>query len=409
MDSQNEQIARKEAIAPPSKNEGTALRIEVSMAPRLSLAFHQNAVPVLRELTLVNEGEAALESVELTLSSEPAFLARKIWRIDAVPAGQRYHVPKLDVALDGALLGRLTEAESAAVTIRATVGGEEAATTTLPIELLPRNQWGGLGHMPEMAAAFIQPNDPAVERLLKATAEILRRHGKSGSLDGYVGGAKRVWELASALWGAVAALGLDYALPPPSFEHAGQKVRGPSQIVEFGLATCLDTTLLFCAALEHCGLNPLVVFTHGHAFVGLWLVKEEFATPVVDDVTALRKRVKLKELVLFETTFVAQRPCPAFSRAVEQGARQIAETAADAFELAVDVRRTRLQRIRPLASAGIPVAAATDAPAMAEPVAPDFEDAPLDLPEIDAAPMADETPTTPKDRLERWQRKLLDL
>lgn len=402
MDSRNEVIAPQEVVA---------LQMEAAMTPRINLAFHQNAMPVLRELTLFNNGETALEAVELTLTSEPAFLAAKSWRIDAVPAGQRFHVPRLDVALDGALLGRLTEAESATVAIRATADGAELATATLPIELLPRNQWGGLGHIPEMVAAFVQPNDPAVERLLKATAENLRLHGKSGALNGYGGGAKRVWELASALWGAVAGLGLDYALPPPSFEHAGQKVRGPSQIVESGLATCLDTTLLFCAALEHCGLNPVAVFTRGHAFAGVWLVNEEFATPVVDDPSALRKRVMLKELALFETTFVAQRPCPVFSRAVEQGARQIAETAADAFELAVDIRRARLQRIRPLAGSETPVSAGS-APVAAEALQPVFEEAPADLPDLDQDPApaaAEPAALTPKDRLERWQRKLLDL
>ncbi|HEY0835619.1 MAG TPA: DUF3320 domain-containing protein [Azospirillum sp.] len=379
-----------------------------TITPRLNLAFHQNAVPVLRELALVNDGDAALEAVELTLSSEPAFLAPKTWRIDAVGAGQRYHLPNLDVTLDGAMLGRLTEAESATVSVAATAGGEPVARVDLPIELLARNQWGGLGHMPEMVAAFVQPNDPAVERLLKKAAEILRQHGKNGSLDGYAGGSRRAWELASAVWGAVGAMGLDYALPPPSFELAGQKVRGPSQVADAGLATCLDSTLLFCAALEHCGLNPLVVFTHGHAFAGVWLKAEEFTTPVVDDVTALRKRMKLKELVLFETTLVTQRPCPSFAQAAERGARQIGEAEEHAFELAVDVRRARLQRIRPLAQTDAPTLV-LDAGVAAEPAPPVFEDAPTDLADDTITDPDEAEPTKPQDRLERWQRKLLDL
>jgi len=64
-------------------------------------------------------------------------------------------------------------------------------------------------------------------------------------------------------------MGLDYALPPASFERTGQKVRGPAQVAESGLATCLDLTLLFCAALEQAGLHPIVVFTEGHAFPGV--------------------------------------------------------------------------------------------------------------------------------------------
>lgn len=381
------------------------IRLQVSLSPKVNLAFHQNAVPVLRELVVVNDGTAPLVDVVVTLSSEPPFLKEKSWRLDQIGAQQHYHLRELDIALDPAFLGRLTEAETAQVVVRLEAGGEELARAVTPIELLPRNQWGGVGHMPEMLAAFIQPNDPAVERVLKKAAEILRQNGREGALDGYSGGAKRTWELTSAIWTAIGGFGLDYALPPASFEHAGQKVRSPSQILDSGLATCLDTTLLFCSCLEQCGLNPLVIVTHGHAFAGAWLKPEEFTQAVVDDVTALRKRVKLGELVLFETTLATHRPCPAFSRAAERGSQQISEAEEEKFELALDIRRTRLQRIRPLASSEtIAVAPVETTEQAAE---PEFEAAP-DLPEDSIVP--EETkPATPQGRLDRWQRKLLDL
>jgi len=113
------------AVEPVPAETPPPVRVEAVLTPRLNLAFHQNAVPVLRELVLVNDGGAPLEAVELTLTSDPAFLAPKTWRIDAVPAGQRYHVPKLDVALDGAMLGRL----------RARVGTQSMSRHRIP----PRN------------------------------------------------------------------------------------------------------------------------------------------------------------------------------------------------------------------------------------------------------------------------------
>jgi hypothetical protein len=98
---------------PSSSDTIPSLRIEATLAPSLNLAFHQNAVPVLRELMVINDQEAALDGIELTLSSDPPFLVPKTWRIDSVPAGQRFRVPKLDVSLNGTLLSRLTEAETA--------------------------------------------------------------------------------------------------------------------------------------------------------------------------------------------------------------------------------------------------------------------------------------------------------
>src|SRR4051812_967989 len=85
---------------PSSPDNLTPLRIEATLAPRLNLAFHQNAVSVLRELMVINDREAALEGIELTLSNDPPFLVPKTWRIDSVPAGQRFRVPKLDISLD---------------------------------------------------------------------------------------------------------------------------------------------------------------------------------------------------------------------------------------------------------------------------------------------------------------------
>lgn len=383
--------------------------VDAALAGKLNLADFQNSVPMLRELSIVNDTAENTKELDLIVESTPPFLKPRLWRVDGVGAGRRYRITDLDIQLDGALLMRLTEAERASVSFILRRRGQEVgevARLERVVELLPRNQWGGLSHLPDMVAAFVQPNEPAVERLLKRTADVLRKHGKQSALNGYEGGAKRAWELASAVWSAVAAMRVDYALPPASFEHAGQKVRGPAQIEDTGLATCLDLALLFSAALEQAGLHPIVVFTKGHALAGVWLKPEGFSTTVVDDVTALRKRVRLKELVLFETTLVTQQPPPLFSYAAQLGSQQIAEEKEEAFELAVDVRRARLQRIKPLASAEASVTIGPVAPP--SPVEPVLEDAP-DFTDDDVVAEEDPATLNPKDRLARWQRKLLDL
>jgi len=242
------------------------VKIDATLIGKLNLADFQNAVPLLRELYLVNETDQALTDVELVLSAEPPFLKSRRWRVDTFAAHVRYPIRDLDVKLDGGLLARLTEAETATLSLTLRAADAQTDTPPLahvehPLELLPRNQWGGLSHLPDLVAAFVQPNDPAIDRLLKRAADVLRQNNRNPALDGYAGGAKRAWELASAIWAAVAGMQLDYALPPASFEQTGQKVRSPGQIESAGLATCFDLALLFCAALEQMGLNPLLVFT----------------------------------------------------------------------------------------------------------------------------------------------------
>jgi hypothetical protein len=78
-------------------------------------------------------------------------------------------------------------------------------------------------------------------------------------------------------------------LPLASFEQEGQKIRSPSQVLDGGVGTCLDTALLFAAALEQAGLNPVLLMTKGPAFAGVWLpsrTSEWLAGPpcIVDEV-----------------------------------------------------------------------------------------------------------------------------
>lgn len=409
-------------INEPQSNEspGPAILVQPVLSAGLNLAAFQNSIPLIRELRIVandleellpDDGRhnGVLSNLELTVTSEPAFHQPKRWRIDSLSAGQSIRISDLDLKLDGTLFHRLTEAEMASVKFVLTAGGhaEPLAQVEIPVELLPRNQWGGAGQLPDLLAAFVQPNDPAVERVLKQAAGILASSGKSSALDGYQGGAKRAWELVSSIWTAFSALNLDYALPPASFEATGQKVRSPGQVIESGLATCLDLSLFFCAALEQAGINPILVLTKGHAFAGAWLRSEDFSAVVVDDITALRKRVTLKEMVLFETTLLTGNPPPPFSFAVSRGIEHLSEGNESGFVFALDVHRARMHRIKPLASAESLIQDGT-ARSVEAVRAPVFEEAPdiMDEPETaDAeAPALD-----PNDRLGRWQRKLLDL
>jgi hypothetical protein len=158
-------------------------------------------------------------------------------------------IPERHVQLKATLLDGLTESLTGTVTL--TVVGEDGAqleAITHPVELLAHNEWGGTTAMAELLPAFAMPNDPAVDRVLRAASDALRGAGKSPGIDGYRSKDRsRVWQFASAIWSAVAGLRLAYALPPASFERVGQKVRTPGAILEGRLATCLDTALLFAA------------------------------------------------------------------------------------------------------------------------------------------------------------------
>jgi len=378
--------------------------INATSAAKIGFASHQNAIPIIRELSVSSTAGHVSEGLKLSLFANPQFVQPKSWRIDAIGSGDTLRIADRDIALNATLLHDLTEGLSGTLTfLLVDREGATLAGLSQPVQLLAHNQWGGIGAMADLLPAFVMPNDPAVDRVLKAASDVLRRAGKPDALDGYKSGKREhAWEFASAIWSAVAGLRLSYALPPASFEQSGQKVRTPTQIFDGRIATCLDTALLFAAALEQANLNPLLVLTEGHAFAGVWLQPVEFANLVTNEAAALRRRLDLDDIVVFETTLVAQNPPATFSQAMAVARRQIAEEADAGFRMVIDVRRARMQKIRPLGVVAAPATASEGVP----PVAEALEAAPA-LPAFEVEVREDEP--TPGGRIRQWQRKLLNL
>lgn len=385
-------------------NEHT-ISVTASLAPKFTFASHQNSVPVVRSIKIHNPTTDPAERLRLELTASPAFLRPKTWVIDRLLAGDEITLTDRRVDLDPAYLAGLDEAESGDIQLRLFQGDNLLTETIVPVRLLARDEWGGVSDMAQLLPAFIMPNDPTIFRVLKSAAERLAAHGHSSALDGYQSNdPKRVYMLAAAAYSAIAGLGIHYAEPPASFETRGQKIRGPSKIARDSIATCLDLTLLFTAALEAIGLNAVAVLLDGHAFAGVWLVKRTMPKTIEDDVAEIRKGIAARELVVFETTGVTHRPPMMFEQAKKAGEAKLEENASQRFASAVDVARSRSSGIMPLSSHEARLSVSTedndtfsDIPL---PAKPDF---------LLPADMVDEKPTTPAGRIERWQTRLLDL
>lgn len=389
--------------------EPPIIKIHTTFVEKINFACHQSAFAVLRELKVENLSyEEGLSDLSVTLGASPEFLKPKTWTVDLLSAGGLLSLKDRDLELDGGFLFGLTESMRGVVTIRVSHTGETLAEQTIDVELLACNEWGGAGFMPELLAAFCTPNDPAVDRLLGQASQILRKAGKPHAIDGYQSNSReRVWLMASAIYSAVVKMQLGYALPPTSFERNGQKIRLPSQIESAKVATCLDSTLLLAAAFEQAGLNPLVVITQGHALVGLWLQPEDLSSVVVDEGEILRQRIPLNELILVETTSVTSHPAVPFSKAVQVGAQAVALEKDHEFVSAIDIRRARGHRINPI-SLKSSSSNVHGNRSEAEVIEPGLEEAPS-LPSYTVSEEGDLPQNTPDGRLERWQRKLLDL
>jgi very-short-patch-repair endonuclease len=386
------------------------ITINADVATCVNYASFQNSVPLVRTLEICNESSQSLSGLTLELTSSPAWLRPKCWVIDRIGPESSLRLSDRDVRLDPEYLKGLNEAERGFVSFRLLQNGETISEVEHEIRVLARDEWGGMSAGGELLAAFVTPNDPAVASVLKEASRVLEANGHSPSLDGYQSrDPQRAWLQVAALWSAIESRKLTYANPPGSFERVGQKTRLPSTILSSGLATCLDSTLLFAAAIEAVGLNPVIIMVQGHCFVGVWLVEATFRSMIESDCTEVRKAIAAKELLTFETTLITHRPPATFQVAISRAADATRESAEHEFVAAIDITRARMASFTPLASHSredvtVDVdAEAADSGTAAFPSAPSLDRLPPEESEVETKP------STPEGRIDRWQRKLLDL
>ena len=395
------------SVHPTAREEDPkAVALNYEAANRVNFASAQNDVAIIERLVIDNPNPEPLTDVRITLRSAPPIIREKVWSVDRIASESAFALSDISTPLDIERLAGLDEAEVGELEFRVEAHGLPTIVEKCHVDLLARDEWGGVRDMAQILAAFVSPNDPAVAGVVKDAARLLEAAGHDGSMNGYQSeDPRRAYLLAAAIWSSVTGLGLTYAEPPASFEREGQKVRGPGRITNEGLATCLDSTLFLAAAFEAAGLHPVVLFAQDHAWVGVWICNKDFGHVTEPDVVAVRKAVQAHEFIPIETTLLTRRPSIGFDQAVDEGRRRLSENRDPEFVMAVDIARSRAARIRPLAShkpLDPSEAAAADevAPATLPPL-PDFG--------LLADELSEEVAETPQDRIARWQRKLLDL
>lgn len=372
--------------------------IDVKAAASVGLVAYQNARRFLESVTLFNDASDAVTDLTVSVTASPAFICPVQWNVDRVEGNGMLPLRGLEAHMrrDPEFDGR--EGERGEVVFVVRRDGEEVASRVVSVRILADTEWGGSVDMPELLASFSIPSDPAVERLMREASRRLQASGQ-GRLDGYESkDSRRVWHMVQSVWAALVAEGIEYAPPPASWER-GQRVRFPSIIEQGGVGTCLDTTMLFASVIEQCGLDPVVVVTKDHALPGAWLRRQDGGTTLEREAGAVRKAIAAGDLVIFESTLATGSHPATFGEAIEAGARIVRVEDESAFTWMLDVSRARIQGIRPLKSVGDGTVKVPGGPGeVAWDAAPEL---PVQVDIVDR--------TVVSGRIDRWQRKLLDL
>jgi len=159
----------------------------------------------------------------------------------------------------------------------------------------------------EFYAAWITPNDPAVEELIRRAADYtdsgIMKNGYEGLLNDEEGG---VWDRLQAIWRAEEEYNLIYISTPVAFGPGwSQRVRTPFEVMDQSSGNCIETSCLFASAVEALRLEAALVFIPGHVYVGVRMDEEN------------------TDYYFIETTLIGR---TSFSVAVDTGAQNWEDT-----------------------------------------------------------------------------------
>ncbi len=325
------------------------INVEFIYLPVINFAMQQNRIPVIRQLFIENRTEESLKDIKIMLSAEPDFGSSLPVILETIPAKQTIRTEALKFNLSPNYFAQMTERVAGNFILEVFEGSESIWKQTYPIDILAYDQWGGLAVLPEMLAAFITPNHPAIIPIIKRAAIILEQWTGNSALDEYQSrNPDRVRKQIAAIYAAIAEQNIIYSTVPAGFEEYGQRIRLVDSIMTQKLGTCLDMALLYAACLEAIGIHALIIITDGHAFTGAWLVPETFPDNIIDDVSLLTKRTAdgIDDIVLVETTCMNLGNHTDFDQAVKIADSKLIQNSN--FILAIDVKRTRFSAIKPI-------------------------------------------------------------
>ncbi len=318
---------------------------EILCADTINYAMQQNHVQPIHRLRIRNTSGQELKNLMLEVTSDPGFIMPFHLEIPSLKAREKRNI---DISLSQVPSLLFAQTESVRGTLNVTLYQEERTVEEFhkEITILAYDEWQGLDIMPEVTASFVTPNHPYISELIKRSTSALRRLARGSIFDGYASGSTAdTRRQAEAIYNTISGEGLTYQLPPAGF-GPGQRLRLADTVSESRCGTCIDLSLLMAGCFEAVRLNPLLIFTESHAFVGVWLISDTFSECVQEDISALSKRnsEEVGEILLIETTALTRGA--SFAEACSLGSGHLAD--ALHFRYAIDVRRARLSGVNPI-------------------------------------------------------------
>ncbi len=324
------------------------MKLELVFNEKVSYVQYQNRMDVLLTASAVND-DGYKDAVTFRISSDPKFFDDIECRYEALlpnASVDLLSLPNVSLKLDPGYISSITEAATCKVRFTAEDrDGNILGSADRDVTVQPFDYWAGID-MPEAVASFVTPNADSLADVRSKASDILGQWGKDRSLEGYQSEDRdRVLTMAAAVYAALEKENINYVNPPAGFERSGQRIRIPDEVLTKHEGTCIDLAVVYAAALESIGLNPIIFIVNGHAFAGFWLV-DDFSADIINwDNASYTRMYRNKEIRAVECTCFTNSAAVPFDEACQKALMRLED--ADNFICAVDVAKARTA-VRPL-------------------------------------------------------------
>ena len=390
----------------PKVWQSDELAVRLDYQRYLNLALAQNKCPLISSLKVKNLTDAKKEGLVCRISSPDHVFRTRDVEVGPLWPSAETELGSIKLIYDVKVLRGIEDQLPGSLRVEILSGEEVVFRHECELIALAADQSHNLGAFPSFLASFVRPNCKSISLLLSDVAkEMQALTGGDASLAGYQGDRKHVYRMCAAMYCAIQKKGIAYSNPPESFNLPGQKIRMPDTVMEYKLATCLDSTILFASVMEACMLHPVLFLVHGHAFVGCFL-DGKIHLPQVEtrDPHVVRKFIASGDFIAIETTKVTgDTPFAEAARIAQE--EDLAEDRDEAFECAIDVYAARKTGVLPLAlgSASSDEGGAAEGHAVTQTGAGELH-------VVESVDVSQLKPTVaPTGRIAVWAQKLLDL
>lgn len=372
-----------------------------------SYAYHLGNKPFIPNITIINKGEEATQPMRLMLTSNPSFFADVVVEeIPVINPQESYTITNINLVYDTGMLSNITEEVKSTISCFLHVGDECVAEKTQEIKVMPYDEVSNWEKDFKLLVGYVTPNQADVQKIVTAAANKKGEKFGEYSILAYAADREEVIRTIRCSYEAIQDEEIIYVYLKQGFHGGWQRIRLADEILKEKQGNCLDLTLLFASIFEAEGLNPFIMRTKGHAFVGVWTKGMHMPEAVYSDKEDIVKILEenKQDMVLLECTLARKGANTGYEYAVSAAEKNASKS--DELVALIDVKAARKEGIHPIPSR------ISDLEENGEEIPfsyPEIEETEEELEQDNEEELEEIPPVQVPDKLTRWKNKLLDV